>query len=144
MAGGYLKLQKRLIYLLFALKWFLPGCFVFYLGIKNWATWGFEWWILVWLAVSLAMFSSFIFPRSAKKDIKLVESHGVSHVSIYKCIELKTLLIIACMVTLGIHLRKNGVVPHAFIAGFYTGLGFSLMTTALRYHKHIMPKRENQ
>lgn len=43
------------------------------------------------------------------------------------------------MMTFGILLRLSGLVPESFVAGFYCGLGISLLAVSL-YYTHALRK----
>ena len=53
--------------------------------------------------------------------------------SVFKTFSAKGYIIIACMITLGITLKRIPQVPDSFIAWFYSGLGPGLFSAGVRF-----------
>lgn len=124
--------SRRTLYLLASLLWIVAGANVLRIGLSAWLDWGHSsLGSLLYLVGSLGFFSLLIFPRVAQRNISYISSHPAPRP--WHCMSPKAWVIMLVMISLGISLRLLGLVPVDFIAGFYTGLGTSLMLATYPY-----------
>lgn len=127
------KINKRYLLLIAGIIWMFSGIMIMRNGY-------FEFGNVdnVFIAVSggilvFLIFYLYIFRNIVKKSDKRVKNMLEHKQYFWKCFDLKQYVIIVCMMTFGIVLRKYNLVPKSFIAFFYTGLGFALFSCGTRF-----------
>lgn len=127
-----LRFRKRVLFVVAALIWVLAGVNILHIGCK---AWGREhlFWELFWLAVSLVFFSCFVFRKVVQRNIQALRLTKEKKLPLWQCMESKSWLVMALMMSLGIGLRLSGWVSSTFIGGFYVGLGISLIVSVWPY-----------
>lgn len=131
-----LSLGHRGLYLLASSLWCVAGIKVLSIGIG--AAYDASLWIsVVWLVVALAFFSGFVFPRVAVHNIDAIRSSQADTLPFYRCFTPTSWAIKISMITFGITLRYSGLLGADFIAGFYVGLGLSLLLVVRHYIRPI-------
>lgn len=127
------KINKRFLLLIAGIIWMTSGIMIMRTGYLE-----FENIDNIFVAISGAtivflIFYLFIFKNIVKKNDKRVKEMFENKQYFWKCFDLKQYVIIACMMTFGIVLRKYNLVQKSFIAFFYTGLGFALFSCGTRF-----------
>lgn len=113
--------------------WLVAGLNVVKLGIEAWSTLlATTVWIIVGCIATLAAFDT-MFVRMVFKNRRRIEQIPQSSRRVWHCMSLRSFLIMAFMIALGITLRHSPQVPRAFIASFYVGLGTALSTAGIVY-----------
>lgn len=110
--------------------WLLSGIKVLAIAVEAGQA-GFGVSAYVWFGVSLVFFSGLVFPRAVQKNIDYIRRKSIS--PIYLCYRPATWLLMLFMITLGLSLRGFELVSKDFIAGFYSGLGLSLVACVRFY-----------
>ena len=93
---------------------------------------------IVFLALAggaIAIFCAFhpMFSKLVQKNIqRIADLEGERH-HVVRFFDLKSYLMMAFMMSLGIGMRAAGIVPDWFIAFFYTGLGLALSLAGASY-----------
>lgn len=87
---------------------------------------------LVMTALVFAIFQFGIFGRMVRKHTKRILGYESPQLFI-KFFDLKSFIIMAFMITLGVWIRVSGFTPEHCIAVFYTGLGASLFLAGLLF-----------
>lgn len=128
-----LSVSKRGLYLLAVVLWIFSGIKVLSIGIHAWLISQTNTQHYVWLVVALVFFSGIIFPPVARKNVAFVNKLDDGKHPIWKCFKPSSWGIMAVMMAFGIWLRLSGYVSDAFVAGFYCGLGASLLFISLYY-----------
>lgn len=82
--------------------------------------------------VTFLMFG-FMFMKISLKNVKRIEGMPSEKLKVWNCMPLKSFLIMAFMIALGVTLRRCAAVPRGFIAFFYIGLGSALSLAGLLY-----------
>lgn len=98
---------------------------------------------MYWLLLAFFYFNFWVFPRVAKENIQAIQATGKSRLPIYRCFTKKSWIIMVCMMTFGIVVRYSGYASYDFIAGFYTGLGISLIGVTRVYLQEGILKRQH-
>lgn len=131
-----INISRRGLYGLATTLWLFAGAKVLVIAYTGWRAIEHSQWLpYVWLGVSLMFFSLLVFPRAVPPNVIYIESLGAeSRHPFYRCFKPTTWGIMAFMMTLGITLRHSGLVTDEFVAGFYTGLGVSLIL-AIRFYR---------
>lgn len=91
---------------------------------------------LLWFVFALLFFSFFVFPRAVRPNVNYVMELKEA-MPFYHCIQPKSWLIVAFMMSLGIVLRAFSLVPVSFLVGFYGGLGLSLLACVRFYVRSV-------
>lgn len=113
--------------------WLVAGLNVVKLGIQAWLTLDSTTiWIVVGCLLTLVAFA-IMFVRMVFKNTKRIRLIPTSERKVWNCMSLRSFLIMAFMIALGITLRHSPLVPRAFIASFYVGLGTALSIAGVIY-----------
>lgn len=129
--GLYYMVNKRTLVFISALVWLAAGFNVFRLGALEWA--GHPSWLLLLLSAVIFVPFFFMFQRMAVKNPRRIVGMEAEKNLLFKFFTVKSYIIIAFMIALGITLRSIPAVPRFFIAFFYTGLGTALFLAGIRY-----------
>ena len=88
---------------------------------------------VVHVALSLFVFAAFgiMFYKMARKHARRILGYEQERRPVWHFFDLKAYLIMAFMMGGGIWLRASGLLPNAFIAVFYTGLGCALAVAGI-------------
>ena len=89
----------------------------------------------VYILMTLVVFCAFgfMFFRMSIKHSKRIQGYREESRPIWHFFDLKAYIIMAVMMSGGIWLRSSGLVPHVFIAVFYTGLGCALALSGVMF-----------
>lgn len=129
--------SPRSVYKLAASLWLIAGANVLRIGLDAWRTTGSTLWVILWLVASLGFFAGFIFPRVVRRNMTFIQSLPTERLRPWHCFSPSSWAIMVGMITLGVTIRQLGLLPDTFIAGFYSGLGASLMLAITPYLQQI-------
>lgn len=132
-----LQVSQRVLYILAMVMWLFAGTKVLYLGYKL-TPLASPTWYYGWLVVSFVFFTGLIFRRVVPRYVTYIEGLGAGAHPFYHCFAPRAWGIIAVMMTLGLVVRYGGIAGPNFIAGFYTGLGVSLLLATRFYIRPII------
>lgn len=127
-----LKTPKNNLLMIAGIVWCIAGFNILRLGVIAYSG-RCVWWRLLLSAAVFALFQYFVFGKMVRKHTRRITQYVEDRQYFYKFFDQKGFLIMAFMITFGIGLRASGLVPAAFIAVFYTGLGASLMTAGILF-----------
>lgn len=125
-------LKKRNLLLLASIVWFIAGINVLLIGIKAYRD-NFSIMNLVLSVVIFIIFFFMIFNKLVIKHTKRIKAYKEEMQYFYHFFDLKSFIIMAFMMTLGIVIRKYSLMSDSFIAFFYTGLGAALALAGVRF-----------
>ncbi|MCR8968448.1 hypothetical protein [Facklamia sp. 7083-14-GEN3] len=127
-----MKVKNRTLLLIAAIVWAIAGFNILRIGIiayeGNWS--------LVNLVLSLVIFSLFwfmVFKNLVKKHTKRILSYVEEKTFFLKFFDMKSFIIMAFMMTLGISIRRFNLWPSLWIAIFYLGLGAALFLAGVMF-----------
>ncbi len=127
-----LKTHKNNLLLIAGIVWGFAGFNILKIGITTYQSY-FTWWrLLISIAIFLA-FQIFVFGKMVKKHTERITQYEADKQYFYKFFDKKGFIIMACMMTFGIVLRKSNLCPDVFIAVFYSGLGTSLFIAGILF-----------
>lgn len=138
-----LKTKTNNLLLIAAIVWAVAGINILIIGLREYAPyWS---WVNVLLSIAIfAVFQTFIFGRLVKKHTLRITGYTEETEYFWKFFDLKSFIIMAFMITLGVILRNTPAVPRVFIAVFYTGIGSSLLLAGILFGRnYIGVRREN-
>lgn len=128
-----LMLKKKYLLLIAGLVWSVAGIMVMKTGFpfvlqSEHVAWDLLGGIMVFLVFYLRVFSKLVYKHEHR--IRRYESERVPF---WLFFDLKSYLFVAVMMGGGILLRKLELIPHWFIAFFYSGLGIALFACGVRF-----------
>lgn len=127
-----MKVGKRSLVLISAIVWIMAGFNVLKIGIEAYQNYI----SVVNVIGSIFVFMIFwnmIFKKMVDKNVVRIENMiGEKH-NFWVFFDLKSFIIMAFMMTMGISLRVYNLVPEVFIAVFYSGLGTALGLAGVKY-----------
>lgn len=127
-----MKVGKRSLVLISAIVWIMAGFNVLKIGIEAYRNYI----SVVNVIGSIFVFMIFwnmIFKKMVDKNVVRIENMiGEKH-NFWVFFDLKSFIIMAFMMTMGISLRVYSLVPEVFIAVFYSGLGTALGLAGVKY-----------
>lgn len=127
-----MKVKRNTLLLLAAICWFIAGFNVTKIGIKAYSEILYLKYYFLSILIFI-LFQIFVFGRLVKKHSNRILSFTDERVFFLNFFDLKAYMVMAIMMTMGIVIRANNLVPLSFIAFFYTGLGCSLLLSALLF-----------
>ena len=127
-----MKVKRNTLLLLAAICWFIAGFNVTKIGIKAYSEFLYLKYYFLSILIFI-LFQIFVFGRLVKKHSNRILSFTDERVFFLNLFDLKAYMVMAIMMTMGIVIRANNLVPLSFIAFFYTGLGCSLLLSALLF-----------
>jgi len=116
--------NKRILLLIAGIVWLIAGFNVARLGILSYMMITFYWYYVL---LSLLVFGAFgtMFFKMTIKHTKRITSYREKKPFWY-FFDVKSYIIMICMMSGGIGFRAAGVFPDVFVAFFYSGLGCAL------------------
>ena len=140
-----LSVQKNTLILIAGIVWAIAGFNIVRIGLVAYAG-NFTWWRTLLSIAVYTVFQIFIFGKMVGKHTERILQYEEERQNFFRFFDMRSYLIMAFMMALGIGLRVSGAVPNGFIAYFYTGLGASLLTAGvlfiIRYIRVRMQKKE--
>lgn len=126
-------MSTKLLTVIDGVIWLVAGLNVVKLGVEAWMGLGAtSLWMVVGCLITLAAFGT-MFVRMVFKNVARIRLIPVERRRVWNCMSLRSFLIMAFMITLGVTLRHSPQVPRAFIAWFYVGLGSALSAAGIVY-----------
>lgn len=126
------KVQTKYLLLLAGIVWAAAGINILIIGLREYG----PYWSPINVALSVAVFAVFqvfIFGRLVKRHTARITSYTEKTKHFWAFFDLRSFLIMAGMIALGLWLRNSSWVPRVFIAVFYTGLGASLLLAGIQF-----------
>lgn len=127
------KVRHWMLYLLDGIIWTGAGVNILRIGITTWAGGSFRWYVAAIASIAILMAFGAMFSSIVRKNRTRIDAMEDEKVFFWKMMPLKSWIILAFMMTLGIMLRSSGIASDFFIAFFYCGLGTALLSSGIRY-----------
>lgn len=129
-----LSVQKNYLTLIAGLVWVLAGSMVMSLGLppffkltpKNS-------WIPFLAIIIFLLFYLLIFSKLVNKHVARIRSNPAEKMPFWYFFDLPSYIIMLVMMSGGIILRVEHLIPKSVIAFFYSGLGFALFSCGTRF-----------
>ena len=135
-----MKVQRDNLLLIAGIVWMIAGINILIIGITAYiGSANMAWWaILLMILGTLVVLGLFhaMFGKMVKKHVTRIRVFEDKPHNPLLFFDLKSYLIMAFMIALGITLRVSDIVPNWFIAFFYTGLGSALVIAGLGFILH--------
>lgn len=127
-----LKVKKYNLLLLASIVWLIAGINILHIGIVTYLSYTtFINYILSSLV--FVFFWFMVFYKLTKKHTHRIHSYQTEQQFFLKFFDIKSFIIMAVMMTLGITISSFHLMPDRFIAVFYTGLGFALFLAGVLF-----------
>jgi hypothetical protein len=127
--------SKRYLLLVAALVWTFAGGMLLFRGftINHPLT---EHWKIELLGCTIAglLFFWLLFNRISANHVLRIKSLPVEHPVIFTFFNLKSYLMMFAMISLGIMLRKTGVISHEYLSILYVTMGIPLLMSSFRFY----------
>jgi hypothetical protein len=138
-------ISKSSLLLLAAVVWAFAGFMLFSKGVSGIPESGRIFWIkIVGGIAGGALFYYFMFIRISAKHIHRIKNLEKKRQPFYSFFNLRSYIMMASMITLGVTLRTTGIVPMVYMSVFYVVMGTPLLLSALRFMLHYFPFRKDQ
>ncbi len=133
-------IDKRILYLIAAAIWGIPGVIIAVKGIRAYTTIPLDelWWLCI---ITLGVLISFIwmFRRIVNRYCNLIAALP-DKTTIGHTFPLRGWVLIVCMSGLGIALKFIPCIPVEFTASFYSGLGPALLFAGFLFIKRYITR----
>lgn len=130
-------IKNKYLLLIAAIVWLIAGFNVLKIGVETYINYV----TVVNLLLSLVVFLVFwimVFSKLVKKHTLRISSYESEKQWFYLFFDLKSFIIMAIMMTMGIVIRYYALLPDVFIAVFYTGLGSALALAGILFMVNFM------
>lgn len=127
-------MKRRILYLVAAFIWGVPGLMITTKGIRSYTAIQRNdlWWLLLITACITASFYV-MFKAIVKRYSNRIASLPNERVMIWQTFSLRGWSVLCFMMMLGFILRSLPYIPEEFIASFYSGLGPMLLLSSIRF-----------
>lgn len=125
-------ISKKYLLFLAGIVWSIAGYNVLHIGLQAYMG---HWSPVLFLgsAIVFLIFQFMIFGKLVKKHTRRIKGYQEAKKWFWNFFDLKSFLIMAFMITVGILIRNLNLCPEWFIAFFYTGLGASLFLAGISF-----------
>lgn len=130
-------IKNKYLLLIAAIVWLIAGFNVLKIGVETYINYV----TVINLLLSLVVFLVFwimVFSKLVKKHTLRISSYESEKQWFYLFFDLKSFIIMAIMMTMGIVIRYYALLPDVFIAVFYTGLGSALALAGILFMVNFM------
>lgn len=130
-------IKNKYLLLIAAIVWLIAGFNVLKIGVETYINYV----TVINLLLSLVVFLAFwimVFSKLVKKHTLRISSYESEKQWFYLFFDLKSFIIMAIMMTIGIVIRYYALLPDVFIAVFYTGLGSALALAGILFMVNFM------
>ncbi|MGG7212711.1 hypothetical protein ACQPUY_03725 [Clostridium nigeriense] len=125
-------IEKNLLLFLAGLVWSIAGYNVLHIGCQAYS--GNVSLTLITLSIVIFLiFRYMIFNKLVKKHTKRIIEYKNKKQWFWKFFDMKSFAIMTFMMVTGIVIRINNLFSDSVIAFFYTGLGFSLLLSGIKF-----------
>lgn len=91
---------------------------------------------LLTAVISGAVFYGFMFRRISGKHIQRIANQPNDRLPVYSFFNSRSYIMMGIMISMGVTLRKTGVVPFQYLSVFYVAMGLPLLISAFRFLHH--------
>lgn len=126
-------IRNRELLLAAGLVWLLAGLNIARIGFKAYAENNLSAFNFFCSVCVFAVFWFMVFNKLVTKHTTRIKGNASAKQYFWKFFDLKSFLIMAFMMTMGITIRGLNLLPEVFIAVFYTGLGVALALAGIKF-----------
>ena len=122
--------------------WLIAGFNVCRIGVVSWLDLDATTLVMVIGSIVTMILFSMMFVKMLFKNVQRIRKIEVEKRKVWDIMPMKSYVIMAFMITFGVLLRNCPVIPRAFIASFYVGLGSALMMAGIIYISAFLCPKE--
>ena len=122
--------------------WLIAGFNVCRIGVVSWLDLDATTLAMVIGSIVTMILFSMMFVKMLFKNVQRIRKIEVEKRKVWDIMPMKSYVIMAFMITFGVLLRNRPVIPQAFIASFYVGLGSALMMAGIIYISAFLCPKE--
>lgn len=138
-------ISKSSLLLLAAMVWAFAGIMLLKRGVAAIPDSGWVLWIkVVGGLIAGLLFYFFMFIRISAKYIQRIKDLEGKRMPFYSFFNLRSYIMMASMIALGVTLRATGLVPMLYMSVFYVVMGTPLLLSAIRFIIHYFSFRKEQ
>ena len=135
------RVQRPFLLLVAALVWTFAGAMLLFRGFTLNEVQPVHWLIKLGIsAVSGLLFYAFLFTRISKKHVHRIQTMEEEKPTVFAFFNLKSYLMMFSMITLGITLRKTGLVSPEYLSLVYITMGIPLLMSSFRFYYTFFQK----
>lgn len=132
-----MNVNKRTLLAIACLVWAIAGYNVLRIGVLAYSQYLSVLNFVLSLVVFL-VFQTFVFGKLVKKHTNRILGYKEERQFFLKFFDVKSFVIMAVMIALGVSIRAFDLAPQRFIAVFYTGLGSSLLLAGILFEVNYL------
>lgn len=137
-----LSVNKNYLILIAGLVWVLAGSMVIKIGMPLFVKLApNNRWLPLFAIIVFLVFYNFIFSRLVNKHVDRIGNNPEDEMPFWYFFDLPSYIIMLVMMSGGVILRVDHLIPEIFIAFFYTGLGFALFSCGIRFLHAFFEKK---
>lgn len=129
--------SRRTLLFVATVVWFFAGGMLISRGISG--VFQFRDYLILKLITAIftgLVFYWFMFRRISGKHIKRIANQPVDRLPVYSFFNLRSYIMMGMMISMGVALRKTGVIPFQYLSVFYVAMGLPLLISAFRFLYH--------
>jgi hypothetical protein len=128
-------IPKRYLLLVAALVWTFAGCMLLFRGFSMLLLFP----KLLWLKIVISLVAGIIFyfalfSRISKKHAQRIIVMQIERSCLFSFFNLRSYIMMAFMISMGIALRKTGLVPLEYLSLFYVAMGTPLLLSTVQFY----------
>lgn len=128
--------KKKTLLLIAGIVWLIAGFNVARLGVISYLDIERKWYLYLLSILVFLLFGLMFFKMSQKHTKRILEYEDYR--PFWHFFDLKSYLIMACMMSVGIGFRAAGIFPEIFVAFFYSGLGLALALAGVTFIRNYL------
>lgn len=127
-------IPKRGLLLLAAFVWTFAGCILLFRGFSMLMIFPLLWLKIVGSFVGGMIFYFALFSRISQKHTQRIMRMQIERPCLFSFFSFKSYIMMMFMISMGITLRKTGLVPQEYLSVFYVTMGTPLLLSAFRFY----------
>lgn len=126
---------KRYLLLIAAIVWTLAGSMLLFRGFSMLLLFQHLLWLKTILSLcSGILFFVFLFSKISLKHAQRILNMPVERPCVFSFFNIRSYVMMTAMISMGITLRKTGLVPLQYLSCFYVAMGTPLLLSAFRFY----------
>jgi len=135
--------NRQFLLITAGIVWIIAGTNILRIGIVTWMNSTQDWMFKIGEAtVIFLLFFVFIFRKLYYKHTRRIEEKKEDKNCPFSFFDVKSWIMMAFMIALGITIRSLHLLPDSFISVFYTGLSIALILTGILFIRYWWQKRK--
>ena len=135
--------NRQILLIIAGTVWIIAGGNILRIGIVTWMNNSHDWMFKIGEAtIVFLLFFVLIFKRLYYKHTRRIEQKKETRNCPFSFFDVKSLIIMIFMISLGITIRSFHLLPESFISVFYTGLSIALILTGILFIRYWWLKRK--